>query len=1593
MAHAQICGIQSVSSTDEGCFGDSTGSAVVTMDTTGTPPYSYSWNTTPVQTDSFATGLVAGTYTVTVTDDSGCVDSVTVIITEPPLLVIIIDSTKNVSCFGISDGVIYSSATGGTSPLLFSIDTGATFQASGTFDSLAEGAYSIIVRDSNGCSETTAVTITQPPLTLTIEITDTTFAVCGDSNGTATGTPLGGTPPFTYLWDDPLAQTDSTADSLAAGRYSIWVTDSNGCIAAIAVNINDSTGPTATISSFTPVACFGDSSGSATVTHTGGNPPYTYLWDDPLAQTDSIADSLPTGVYTVTVTDFDTCKGLVTVFISQAPLLIATITDSSNTSCNGDSNGTATVTVTGGTNPYTYLWDDSTAQTNTTATGLPPGTYKVIVTDTNSCKDSATVTINDPAVLSVAITGSTNVLCNGDSTATATATPTGGTIPYFYLWDDPGSQTTPTASGLPDGTYQVIVNDVNGCTDSATVTVTQPTALSAIIADSTNVLCNGDSNGSATVTTTGGTIPYTWLWDDPAGQTDSMAINLAAGTYSVTVTDSNGCIAIDTVYIIEPVILTIQISLSCEGFCDGIAIATPVGGKEPYTYLWDDSLATTDSIANNLCAGVYSVIVTDSNACIDTSYITVTAPLALVTHSDVTCNGSCDGTGTAIPSGGIPPYLYQWFDSALDTLAGETDSIADSLCAGAYSVKVKDSIGCLATNIPTVIIRPDTIGSYEPNTATDPQNAYDNDFTTSVTINVTQDLVVRRTVPVDSIGVICSVWLNVQISGTGIGTPLDIHWMKSLADHGTSHNFAAPQGVSEEHHFDITAERTWLWSDFTDIEIHGTKTAPPSQTEWQEVWLEVHLCYPDTIPFLITITEPDPLVKLGPDTGICKGDTIALNTSNFGFVSYLWNNGITDSTIFTDTAGVFSLTVADTTGCVSTDTIEVFQTDINLGADTTICQGDTVALNTGNFGFVSYSWNNGQTDSTIFTDTIGVFILTVTDSIGCIDSDTYQVFKSLPVVNLGSDTSVCQGAKVDLNTNNFGYLSYLWNNGLTDSTFKTDTSGVFILTVTDIVGCTATDTMAVVVNLAPAINLGADTTICQGDTILLNTSNFGYATYLWNNGMTDSTIATDTAGLFSLTVTDAIGCANSDFVQVFVSLPVINLGADIAVCQGDSAALNISNFGFSGYSWNNGLIDSTITTDTTGIFILTVTNNFGCTASDTIAVDVNPLPSVSLSADTTFCKGGSVMLQASGGVSYLWNPGTGLSDSTIFNPIASPDQTTAYSVAVTDSNGCTASGSIVVTVNPIPAFNLGPDSTVCTGDTFTLTAPSGYVYLWSTGDTIQTIIVNNSNDYWVKITDSLTGCYNLDTINVQLNSPPIVNLGFDTTVCGSMQLDAGNPGSTYLWSTGDTIQALTVTTSDTFRVDVTNSAGCTSSDTVVIATITLSASINFTHASCTGIDDGAANVITAGGSGSYFYGWSTGDSSQNISGLASGTYIVSVTDITYNCAVYDTVKIIIIDSDSCLNIPTVFTPNDDGLHDEWIIRNTATDQRIKVLYPDCTVEIYNRWGALIFSSNGYDLPWGGKFNSKPMPVAAYYYIIKLNNGEDDTFTGTVTIMR
>ncbi len=382
------------------------------------------------------------------------------------------------------------------------------------------------------------VTITWTTASITATIIAGTNVLCrGGSTGTATVTAAGGLAPYTYQWN-PGGNTNATATGLSAGTYTVTVTDANGCTGTASVTITQPATGITTTTSFTQASC-SLSNGSASVVAAGGNAPYTYLWN-PSGNTNATASGLSAGTYTVTVTDANGCNATASVTVTQSPAVIATISGSANILCNGVNTGSATVTATSGTAPYTYLWTPS-AQTTANATGLSAGGYTVTVTDANGCTATASVSLIQPPLLTATIGAVTNALCNASNNGSATVIAGGGTPAYTYLWN-PSAQTTATASALSGGTYTITVTDANGCTATSSVTITQTPGVTASITSSVDIMCNGNSTGSGTVSAVGGTPGYTYSWS-PGGNSNATATGLSAGVYTVTVTDANGCSA------------------------------------------------------------------------------------------------------------------------------------------------------------------------------------------------------------------------------------------------------------------------------------------------------------------------------------------------------------------------------------------------------------------------------------------------------------------------------------------------------------------------------------------------------------------------------------------------------------------------------------------------------------------------------------------------------------------------------------------------------------------------------------------------------------------------------------------------------------------------------------------------------------------------------------------------------------------------------------------------------------------------------------------------------------------------------------------
>jgi len=675
------------SRTDLSCNGGSNGIASVNV-TGGVAPYTYSWSPSG-GTAATATGLVAGSYTCTITDANGCTATRNFTLSQPTALVLNAISQTNIACNGGSTGAATVAASGGVPGYTYSWSPSGGTAATAT--GLTAGTYTCTVTDANACTKTQSFTIVEPPA-LTASTSFTTVSCNGGANGTATVTPSGGTGPYTYSWS-PSGGTNATATGLPVGVYTVTVTDANACSITRSVTITQPSALTST-ASMTTVSCNGGSNGVATVNVSGGTGPYTYSWA-PSGGTAATASGLAAGTYTVTVTDANACT-LTRTFTLTQPTALTSTASMTTVSCNGGSNGVATVNVSGGTGPYTYSWAPS-GGTAATASGLAAGTYTVTVTDANACTLTRSFTITQPTALT-ATSSFTTVSCNGGANGTASVTASGGTGPYTYSWA-PSGGTNATATGLPVGVYTCTITDANACQITRSVTITQPSALTST-ASMTTVSCNGGSNGVATVNVSGGTGPYTYSWA-PSGGTAATASGLAAGTYTVTVTDANACTLTRTFTLTQPTALTSTASMttvSCNGGSNGVATVNVSGGTGPYTYSWAPSGGTA-ATASGLAAGTYTVTVTDANACTLTRTFTITQPApftAATSSTNISCNGGSNGTATVIPSGGTGPYTYSWAPS------GGTAATATGLAAGTYTVTITDVNTCQITRSVTI---------------------------------------------------------------------------------------------------------------------------------------------------------------------------------------------------------------------------------------------------------------------------------------------------------------------------------------------------------------------------------------------------------------------------------------------------------------------------------------------------------------------------------------------------------------------------------------------------------------------------------------------------------------------------------------------------------------------------------------------------------------------------------------------------------------------------------------------------------------------------------------------------------------------------
>ena len=711
------------------CNGAATGAIALSI-SGGASPYITSWGNG--QSGLSLQNLLAGSYSVTVSDANNCTQQDTILIQEP-LPLSLTAQVSSANCSNIATGAIDLTVSGGVPPYNVLWSTGATSQ---DLLNLNGGTYSVQVTDLNGCIANDTFQINQ---STAIQLLSTVInPSCSNlNNGQIDISISGGTPAYSYTWSN--GQSTQDLVGVGAGNFSLTVTDAFGCNQTATFNLTAPTPLNITFNTNT-IACYGAATGQVNSTVTGGVQPYSYFWSNG-ATTPNISNVVA-GNYTLTVNDAGGCTFSASSPIQQPtnPLIITASVSPIN--CNGASTGLIDISVSGGTMFYSYAWSNGAISQD--LQNVSAGNYTLILTDGNGCVYDSSFSISQPAQPLSSQMSQVNLFCQNGNNGFVNLTVSGGVQPYTYQWSN--GPTTQDIFNLTAGTYSVVITDAIGCQINDTVTITQPAIPFALTGTIGNVSCFGGASGTIDITVTGGNPTYSYVWSNGASTQDLT--NIPAGNYNVVVFDSQGCQTSQSFTITQPSFAlqanAVVSNLDCATFETGGIDVSVYGGNAPYTYQWSTGANSED--LSNLGPGTYTVFITDLNNCQIALLETITAPSEPMVISSVvqniSCNGLSNGQIELFVSGGIGPYSVIWAN-------GMTTMSIDSLNAGTYEAVVTDANGCeneltIQVSQPAALVSlfyssaqfaciPDTIHFSYP--MTDPNLSYAWDFGNGQTSN------------------------------------------------------------------------------------------------------------------------------------------------------------------------------------------------------------------------------------------------------------------------------------------------------------------------------------------------------------------------------------------------------------------------------------------------------------------------------------------------------------------------------------------------------------------------------------------------------------------------------------------------------------------------------------------------------------------------------------------------------------------------------------------------------------------------------------------------------------------------------------------
>ncbi len=1459
------------------CLSPASGSFTVVQPSGGTAPYSYTITgpTGVVSTQASVTSLPAGSYTITMGDSRGCTYSSIKVLTTGSNLTVTAAATPAIVCVGQPIS-LSATGVGGTTPLTYAWSGPSGFAGTGqtlTATATLSGNYTVVVTDAVGCTavQSTSVTVGATP---TVAATPST--VCVGQTVTLDATP-GGT---SYAWSGPNFSTVTSSPSATilnaqltnAGIYSVTITGGNGCTGTASTTVTVNNLPVVTVSVNSNTICVGSSLIlTASASPTGS---YTYTWSGPNSFTATgamvtINSALATnsGSYTVIVTSASGCSSSavmtnpVTVTVCCQPFGLNVL--ATNANC-GQPNGEATVTASGGTGTYSYVW--SNGLTGSHVTGLLAGSYTVVVSDLAGCTSSTVVSIGNVEAPQLAVLSTSPAVCLG-ATGAASVTATGGVAPLSYVWST--GTTGNSLSGVVSGVYSVTVTDSKGCLDITQVTIgTIPGSLTGVMS-STPSACS-QASGSATMTASGSS-GYQYLWN--TGATTASISGLVSGIYSVKVTDAAGCsftaaVSIDDVS--GPSVVTSTTAVLCNGSATGTALALASGGSGVYSYLWSNG-ATTASLSG-LSAGVYSVVVTDGNGCKASDGVTVIQPasiLAELSPTTIACGSTTgDITLTGI-SGGSGVYSYRWSN-------GMTTASLSGVVAGVYSLTITDSKGCIATGSATLVLPTNCIPPCE-----------------------------SRDISLVAVNPLCGQatgTITAMLSGTVAGgSVITTSWRNVVSNAVVATNVMSVSGLAA-----------------------GSYTVSVTVTNGSQV------CSYSAITSLSDVGSASLVVSStsATDCAVSNGSAL-LTVSGTGSLTVSYSGPVTGSVVAVSgpvslsglSAGQYSVTVRDARGCTAVEDFVIApKGSVSLSPLATA----SPASCTGTNGSVTVSWSalagvssysvtvGGQ--STVVSGTSATFsgfaggsyavTVSVAGNAGCGLSTTSVTVPTSngPALVVSTVQPLCVGGTgvIAVVSPQGGVVySLLTSSGTLVSTGTSFTvaPGNYVVSAS-LAGCVSTTVVTIALPLGIDFNVSVSPGACgaPGSLTVSNISGGTGATMVTVTG--PSGVVTNlnnlATGSYTVVVTDANGCRSSQVVSVTATAaaPALAIVQTETNCGKANGEITVTASGGSGtytYLWSNGATSARVTNLVAGTYTVVVTDVAGCASSTVVTLgDVEGPQFTKVSTSAAICLGatGTASVTATGGVaplSYVWSNGT--TGSSLVGVVSG-----VYSVTVTDSKGCL--DITQVTIGTIPGSLTGVMSSTpsaCSqasgSATMTASGSSGYQYLWNTGATTASISGLVAGTYSVTVTDA-NSCSFVQNVTLSDQAGPSVVISTTAVLCNgsatgtALALASGGSGVySYLWSNGATTASLSGLSAGVYSVVVTDGNGCKAGDVkTIVQPASILANLSPTTIACGSTTGDITLTSISGGSGVYSYRWSNGMTTSSLSAVVAGTYSLTITD-------------------------------------------------------------------------------------------------------------------